>query len=302
MKLEETIDNFLNYSKNQCKFSEHTIIAYSKALNQLCQYFICEYDELPNISDISIDMLRPFLGWLDEQGISRNSLRLKVSSMKAFFKFCYKQNITEKNIAKNIIVPKREKRLPSYLLENEVTDLIEKVKEETETEETNFDAVRNLALIELLYSSGLRISEALQATLNDIDFSKKLITVTGKGNKQRLVPLGSKAIGALKEYMKIRHSVANKTNLIFITKSGRPFTANAAWRVLNKEMQGITKAKQKSPHTLRHSFATHLLNAGAALPSVSEMLGHSSVATTQIYTHVSVKRLKEAYRQAHPKA
>ncbi len=297
MKIEEIIDVFINDCMIQRKLSKHTIKAYNTALLQLCKYFISEFDEIPKLSEINTNMLRPFLGWLDEQGVSRNSLRLKISAIKAFFKFCYKQKFTEKNIAKTIIIPKREKKLPSYLLEEEVNDLINNMKEND-----NFESLRNVALTELIYSAGLRISESLGTTINDIDFNKKLIKVTGKGQKQRLVPLGNKAIEAIQEYMKLRKNIESRTNLIFITHNGSPFTANAAWRILNKKMQGITNSPQKSPHILRHSFATHLLNAGADLSAVSEMLGHSSIATTQIYTHISVKRLKDAYKLAHPKA
>ena len=304
--LENNIDKFINYCNVERRFSQHTIINYSIALKQLCAYFQDEYNVIPNIEEISIDMLRPFIGWLDDKGLSRNSLRLKVSAIKSFFKFCYKKQITNYNCASNIIVPKRFNKIPSYLLEKEVPDLLNNIECEQYHKKNefavNFEKCRNMALIELLYSSGLRISEALAVKYNDIDFSNHLVKVTGKGNKQRITPIGTKAIEAIKKYLDYRNQIITDEKLIFITYKGTPYTPNTAWRMINKTMQGITKAAQKSPHILRHSCATHLLNAGAELMAVSELLGHSSVSTTQIYTHVSTNRLKQVYKQAHPKA
>ncbi len=304
--LENIIDGFLLYCQKEKRFSDNTIVTYSIALSQLCSYFLNEYNEIPSINSITINMLRPFLGWLDDQGISRNSLRLKVSAIKSFFKYCYKKEITSKNVAANIIVPKREKKIPSYLLEDEVDVLISKVGNKTYKNNSKlineFDKARNTALIELLYSSGLRISEALSIKFNDINFETNVVKVLGKGNKQRITPIGVKAIDAINNYLNLRKRIPTNLKEIFITNKGTKYTANAAWRMINKNMQDVTQAKQKSPHILRHSCATHLLNAGAELLAVSEILGHSSISTTQIYTHVSTARLKQVYKQAHPKA
>ena len=296
MDLEQLIDVFLHYCKNEKQFSKHTIFAYSNALNQLAQYFLDEYDFIPQIEEIDANMLRPFLGWLDDKNQKRNSLRQKISAVKSLFKFAYKKQILQKNIASIICIPKAEKRLPSFLLENEANILMENF------DKNEFTGARNLALTELLYGSGLRISEALGITENEIDFKNRQVRVLGKGKKERIVPLGEVAIRAIQNYCEFRKMMPKATNKLFISVNGKAFSASSAWRVINKAMQGITDAKQKSPHTLRHSFATHLLDNGAEITAVSMMLGHSNLGTTQIYTHISLSRLKDAYAQAHPRA
>ena len=167
----------------------------------------------------------------------------------------------------------------------------------------NLIGARNIALIELIYSSGLRISEALSLKIKQLNFQTKQIKVIGKGNKARIIPVGDKALEALKNYLILRKNPGGKQlpNL-FITSTGKALDQSGAYRMINSAMKGITESPQKSPHTLRHTFATHLMDNGADINSVSEMLGHSSLSTTQIYTHISVERLKEQYKQSHPRA
>ena len=296
MELEKLIDYFLSYCKNEKKYSKHTVIAYSIAMKQFIQYLNEEYQTIPNLEDIDEYMIKPFLGWLDDKNKKRNSLRQKISAVKSLFTYAYKKQFTVRNITGNIIIPKAEKKLPSFLLKNEATNLMNSFKPD------NFISARNLALSELIYSSGLRISEALGICENEIDFTQKQIRVLGKGSKERIVPVGEVALNAIKNYCEYRKTIPAITQKLFITQKGKPFTAVDAWKMFNSSMQGITDAKQKSPHILRHSFATHLLDNGAELPAVSMMLGHSNLGTTQIYTHISVKRLKDAYKLAHPRA
>ena len=163
---------------------------------------------------------------------------------------------------------------------------------------------RGAALAELLYSSGMRISEALQLDITSIDRTTMTVRVIGKGSKTRLVPIGSPSLDAIETYMNHRHLyITNESeSALFVSNSGKRLSSSQAWRIINSAMKGVTESKQKSPHVLRHSFATHMLDNGADIQSVSELLGHASVSTTQIYTHVSIERLKQAYKQAHPKA
>jgi len=228
-------------------------------------------------------------------------MRLRVSAVKSFFSYCYKKQLLIKNIAANILIPKKNKILPSYLSVDEAQELIES-NINSDSNKNNFEASRNIALLELLYSSGLRISEALNIKFQDIEIKNKLVKVIGKGRKQRVVPIGGAAISAIENYLILRKKIINSNEFLFVTRTGRQFSANAAWKMVHKKMQHITTVKKKSPHVLRHSFATHLLDNGAELTAVSEMLGHSSVATTQIYTHTSVERLKEVYKLTHPRA
>ncbi|MBI5325768.1 MAG: tyrosine recombinase XerC [Ignavibacteriae bacterium] len=298
MILNDTIDKFIEYCKVERNYSVHTVQSYNLALNQFIIYLESEYSDIPELNEITTDDIRPFLGWLHDNGKDKSSLKQKISAVKSFFKFCQKKGFIERNPAALVITPKTPKRLPSFLLENEVAELCNQFSHD-EPED-----LRNLALIELIYSSGLRISEALQLNVNDINFSSKSVRVLGKGRKERVVPIGGKALDVLKKYIKKRIELSQNIdgNFLFISVHGKKLTPVAAYRIINRAMQGITEAKRKSPHVLRHSFATHMLDHGADIQSVSEMLGHESLSTTQIYTHVSVDRLKEAYKKAHPKA
>jgi len=298
MKLSEAIKKFSDYCIVEKNFSEHTLEAYSTALNQFYVYMKEEISENMNIEDIRINDIRPFLGWLHDKGFKKISLKMKMSAVKSFFKFCVKKNYIPKNPASLVHTPKAEKRLPSFLLKNEVSEMME-----------NFDRddpiqSRNLALSELIYSSGLRVSEALKLDIGEINLSQKTVKVFGKRRKERVVPIGQQALEALIWYLKKRPLLVTDTKetAFFLSRQGKRMTANDAYRTIHKAMLGITEASKKSPHILRHSFATHLLDNGADIQSVSEMLGHESLSTTQVYTHVSVERLKEAYKKAHPKA
>jgi site-specific recombinase XerD len=297
MKTEEAIGKFIDWCRVEKNYSEKTIETYYIALLQFNEYIAILGTPDCNVEDITKEDVNYFLGWLHDKGMKKRSIKLKVSAVKSFFKFCYKKDIIISNPTALVVLPKTEKTLPSFLLEKEIEKLLASF-------DTN-DPVQsqNLALIELLYSSGLRISEALQLNINDINTKEQTVKVSGKGRKQRIVPVGRKALDSIAKYQTIRNKISRtNSNALFISKSGKRLSAREAYRIINRALQGITEASKKSPHILRHTFATHLLDKGADLQSVSKMLGHSSLSTTQVYTHVSVERLKEAYKKAHPKA
>lgn len=297
MNIEQLIEKFLEYCKSEKNFSLLTIKTYSIALIDFVNYLEDEYKTIPNIEDIETNDIRPFLGYLNDKGLKKNSLRLKIAAVKSFFKFCKRKNFLEINPANSVSTPKKDKKLPNYLTESEVSKLLEQLNTDNPID------IRNGALIELIYSCGLRISEALQINIDSIDIHNLTLKVLGKGNKERIIPIGRKAILKINQYLKIRSEICNTSDkALFINKRGKRIQPKDAYNSIHKAMIGITEIKQKSPHTLRHSFATHLLDNGADIRSVSEMLGHSSLSTTQIYTHVSIERLKNAYKQAHPKA
>lgn len=298
MLIENAFDEFISYCKLEKDFSDKTIVTYKRAINDFIDYLNDDYKTLPNIEEIETDDVRPFLGRLHDLGCGKNTLRLKISAIKSFFKFCYRKDYVGFNPAALVMTPKKDKKLPSYLLESEVETVIDKF------DLTNFEGARNSALVELIYSSGLRINEILSLKINDLDFYSKTVRVLGKGNKERIIPVGEKALKSVKEYLVFRNKIENinSINILFITLKCKPINPATAYRIVNKAMKGATEAKQRSPHVLRHSFATHLLDNGADISSVSEMLGHSSLSTTQVYTHVSIERLKSAYNQAHPRA
>ncbi len=298
MKIDNAIELYIRYCQAEKNFSPKTVETYSIALKDFCNYLEEDLEENPEINEILVNDIRPFLGWLSDKGKSKTTIKLKISAVKSFFKFLKKKSYLENNPTTAIISPKKSKKLPSFLLESEVTNLMESFNDEEILQ------LRTHALIELIYSSGLRISEALQLNINSIDFSNKCVKVLGKGNKHRIIPVGAKAIQCLKLYISRRKEIIQPlaTLSLFLDDRGKALNPKNAYTLIHNAMQGITESTKKSPHVLRHSFATHLMDNGADIQSVSEMLGHSTLSTTQVYTHVSVERLKDSYKKAHPKA
>ncbi|MBU1862141.1 MAG: tyrosine recombinase XerC, partial [Candidatus Omnitrophica bacterium] len=215
----------------------------------------------------------------------------------SFFKFLNRENVISSNPAVSVSTPKRERKLPLFLDQAEVVSLLDAPAGDSEIER------RDKAIMELLYSSGIRVSELQDINTEDIDFFGGLLKVRGKGKKERIVPFGSMAVKAIEQYLEKREvqQTGNK-HALFLNKSGTRLTDRSIRRVILKYAQRIALKKRVSPHTLRHSFATHLLDRGADLRSVQELLGHENLSTTQIYTHITTKRLKEVYDQAHPRA
>lgn len=297
MKYGEALTKFLNWCEIERAYSANTVENYRIALIQFREFMVDFYGSEPDIELIEPEDIRPFPGWLHDAGLRKNSLRMKMSAVKSFFRFCVKKEFIGRNPAAGLPAPKVEKKLPSFLLQNEISGLMSCFSSDDPL------GSRNLAIAELLYSSGLRISEALGLNVTDIDFRKRIVRVLGKGSKERIVPVGEKAFLAIGEYLVKRQALVRNGSekALFLSTKGKRLNPAVAYRIIHKAMSGITESPKKSPHVLRHSFATHLLDNGADIMSVSEMLGHASLSTTQVYTHISVERLKEAYRAAHPK-
>ncbi|MCO6465720.1 MAG: tyrosine-type recombinase/integrase [Bradyrhizobiaceae bacterium] len=302
---QHTVDEFLRTLDVERSASSHTIAAYHVALMQFAEYLDETYGTVPRVTEIAEADVRPFLGWMFDRGLGRRSIRQKLTAVRSMFAWLVRTEVLDKNPASAISSPKLEKKLPSFLQQTEAQDLRMVFDVTTEP------GARDHALCELLYGSGLRISEALQLCIADVQPQTTVIRVLGKRNKHRVVPVTAESVTAIVNYLCMRYNVGTEkfTSLITMHGSEPLFTGNrggklssaAAWRIVNRALTPITEARKKSPHVLRHSFATHLLDNGADLNAVSEMLGHSSLSTTQVYTHVSVERLKEAYKQAHPR-
>jgi integrase/recombinase XerC len=223
--------------------------------------------------------------------------------VKSFCKFAQKKLFIIKNPAAGVQTPKREKKLPSVLQASEVTATLKTFDLATT------EGIRNQAITELLYSSGLRVSELTGLNLSNFDGIERTVRVLGKGGKERIVPVGKTACNALhawllvrKDYISSKHFTPESAEAFFLSKTGKRMNSGAVYNIVHKAMRTTTESSQKSPHVLRHSFATHLLDNGADIYAVSQMLGHSSLSTTQVYTHVSIERLKESYKQAHPRS
>lgn len=298
MDIPEVIHAFLEYCERERGYSPHTVETYRLALGEFYDYLREESRHDTPLAALKTEDVRPFLGWLHDRGLSKKSLRVKFAAVRSLFAWRRRKRHIERDPTAGITAPKTEKKLPAFLSPDEAAKLCEAFDTATP------DGARNAALAELLYGAGLRIGEALGLQTDDIDFGARTVRVTGKGRKQRVVPFGLQCAGALRQYLALRPQLATHESgrAVFLGAAGRPMNPAVAYRILHKAMAPLTESPQKSPHVLRHSFATHLLDAGADITAVSEMLGHSSLSATQLYTHVSVERLKNAYRQAHPKA
>lgn len=311
------IREFLDYLYLIRNYSQNTIISYQTDLKQFYDFIILSYhgkadysesEKLElffDINSIDILILKSFISELFEKQkfnikkvpkFSNRSITRKISVLKSFFKYLYKKGIIKSNPASGLGFPKIAKKLPSFLSQNEINKLLDKIG----NGELSFI---NKAIIELFYGTGIRLNELINLKLSDVNFCKKTIKVMGKGSKQRIVPYGSKADKALKDYLQIRDIVnINKLDILFVTKKGKKFGPVELRRMVNKYLSSVTDLRKKSPHVLRHSFATHLLDNGADIRAVKDLLGHENLSTTQIYTHVNPEQLKKVYKQAHPKA
>jgi integrase/recombinase XerC len=301
MTFLNAIDDFLSYMSSIRAYSEHSIKAYRSDLEQFyhfsLEYYAREYIAL---HDIDKTTLRHFMGMLTENKYKARSAARKLAALKSFFKYCLRRGWIEKNPAYSIKSPKIPKTLPTVLSKDQTGKLFANI------EVVDFVSARDSAIIELFYACGIRLSELVNLKIRDVQFNNKLISVTGKGNKQRLLPLGDMSILAMKVYLKYYEEKFQKPKQddpFFISNLGKQISVrNVRVRVENHMKEISDGAKKNSPHVLRHSFATHLLDEGADLESVRMMLGHESLSTTQIYTHVKMERLKEAYAKAHPRA
>lgn len=279
--------------------SSHTIRAYENDLLQF-ETFLHKFFEDRNIilSEINRLFIRDYLRFLNENNRSNRTLARKVTVIRNFFKFCKINNIITKNPALNLPTPKFEKILPKYFTETEMNKLLE-----IPDIKTKF-GVRNKAIMELIYSCGLRVSEVSGCKINSLDLNSRLVRVIGKGNKERIIPIGKKAVKAMREYLKIRQKFVSKekNNSVFLTKSGNKLLPDELRQIIDRYILLIAQTKGYSPHSLRHSFATHLTANGADLIAVQEMLGHANLSSTEIYTHLTLEDLRKEYEQAHPRS
>lgn len=297
MDLQSAIRSFLSTLDVEKSASRHTTLTYATALEQFCAYLSEFSTPLPNVEEITEADVRPFLGWLHDKGLGKTSIRLKLAAVRSLFRFLLRSGIIERNPAALLSSPKTARPLPSFINVHEAERLWGSFDAST------IKGLRDKALCELLYGSGLRIHEALGLDVDQMETGIRALRVTGKGAKQRVVPLTAVAVQAIQEYRTRRHELRPSSDemALFLGDRGGRLSASSAWRIVRRALGPITESRRKSPHVLRHSFATHLLDNGADLSAVSDMLGHSSLSTTQIYTHVSVERLKEAYKRAHPR-
>ncbi|MGA7160655.1 MAG: tyrosine recombinase XerC [Bacteroidota bacterium] len=300
--LTHAMEQFLEYIDREKNFSPHTHISYSKDLLQFQAFLHEKFPEMlehPELIDQEI--MRSFLGVMLDSGMAKKSVIRKISTLRSFFKFALRRKLLPANPMSNVVTPKAEKKLPQFLDE----PAVEKLMALPDT--AGPLGSRDAALLELLYSTGMRRGELVQLDTDDIDGYERTVKVVGKGNKQRILPFGKKAHEALERYLVLRKQLmsvkgAAEEKAVFLTAKGQRLYPSAVNAIVKKYFREVSEIRQQSPHVLRHSFATHMLDRGADIFAVKELLGHESLSTTQIYTHLTSERLKKVYRQAHPKA
>jgi integrase/recombinase XerC len=313
------INEFLDYLKFEKHFSEHTAKCYHADLEQFCQYISGQNQSDSTSSDnsggvatqtqtkveqllltLTTDLVRTYMAHLNDKQYSKSTSARKLATLRSFYKFLVKRNYLQNNPVTAVRTPKQDKKLPKFLEYDQVKKLLETPPADS------WLGARDRAIMETLYGTGVRVSELVALNIEDVDFLGEVLHVRGKGKKERISPIGTSALQSVQHYMEFRNRRAqNNANfdskVLFVNKHGKRLSTRSVRRKMDKYLKMAGLDPSISPHTLRHSFATHLLNNGADLRSVQELLGHQSLSTTQIYTHLTTKKLKEVYDEAHPR-
>ncbi|NOS99241.1 MAG: tyrosine recombinase XerC [Phycisphaerales bacterium] len=324
------ITEFLNYLNFERHFSPHTAKCYGADLTQFCAYIASESrasasasaglggssfgapgagggtavmvdtDLKRKLLSLTADDIKAFLVFLGGQNYSKSTTARKLATLRSFYKFCVRRNYMQTNPLSSIRMPKQDKRLPKFLTVDEVNRLLRTPEDNT------LLGARDRAMLEVLYSTGIRVSELVDLNAGDVDTQAQVIRIRGKGKKQRATPIGPTALSAIARYLDLRRADVRSASFdqqaLFVNKHGQRLSTRSVRRKLDKYLATAGLDPTISPHTLRHSFATHMLDKGADLRSVQELLGHQSISTTQIYTHLTAKRLKQSYDDAHPRS
>jgi len=290
--MDSWVKKFIKYLEAERNASIHTVINYQVDLSDLKEFL--GDAALTKVTSLDI---RRFLAYLTEKKCSRSTLGRKLACLRSFYKYLVRENALTTNPATSISTPKHEKRLPSFLEVEEMAKILEAPKG------AKWDKKRDKSLLELLYSSGLRVSELVGINLEDLGIDEGLIKIRGKRKKERIVPVGKTALQAVRDYIEVRPEKGKDLESpLFINKNYTRLTDRSVRRIIMKYVKALGVQKDIYPHMFRHSFATHLLDRGADLRSVQELLGHENLSTTQIYTHVSLRKVREAFEEAHPRA
>ena len=290
-------DSFLDYLRYERNYSEKTVLAYGEDISQLREFAQEEIGDF-NPAEVTPELIREWIVSLMDKGYASTSVNRKLSSLRSFYKFLLKKKVVLVDPLRKITGPKNKKPLPSFLKENEMNRLLD----DTDFGE-GFEGCRDHLIIEMFYATGIRLSELIGLDDKDVDFSASLLKVTGKRNKQRLIPFGDELKEGMFEYVNVRNEqVLESGGAFFVRKNGERLYKNLVYNLVKRNLSKVVTLKKRSPHVLRHTFATTMLNNEAELGAVKELLGHSSLATTEIYTHTTFEELKKVYKQAHPRA
>ena len=312
--MKELLNKYLKYLKIERNAPETTLSSYRRDLQQLFS-FLEDRFQILDIQTVDRSHLRSYLGHLNKNGLKRSTIQRKIASLRSFFKYSFKRGYTEKDVSGQLISPKSERRIPKIINQREINSALNSFdsgslipEEDPILHKKALLKSQNYVIIELLYSTGIRVSELTNLNLSDLDLKAEQIIVTGKGRKQRIVPFGNALKDILPIFLNLRTSLLNNNSsdsdvkAVFLTSNGKRIYPRAVQRIVREFLQDHTEAQKKSPHAIRHSFATHLLDAGADIRIIKELLGHSSLATTQIYASASSEIIKKQYKTAHPRA
>jgi integrase/recombinase XerC len=298
MNLPEAIQYFKDYLKYQKRYSAHTLRSYGDDLQQLQDYVVTQFGEM-RLNELTSSIIRSWLASMKDNELASRTINRKISALKSFFKYHIRTGAIASTPMTQVTAPKVPKRLPAFVKEDETATLFEHVEFPAD-----WKGKTDRLIIELLYNTGLRSAELVSLKESQLDASRKIIKVLGKGNKERIVPVSAALVAAIRQYISEKKQLSSELDggSLLVTGAGKPLYAGYVYRAVKEYLTKVTTIKKKSPHVLRHTFATHLLSNGADLNSVKELLGHASLAATQVYTHHTIEKLKDVHKKAHPKA
>ena len=286
-------EKFINYLSSEKRFSVHTITSYSNDINQFFLFLSEEYKITSELSEVNFQIVRSWIASLLEQGVTPRSVNRKISTLKTYFKFLIREGVIQESPMLKVVAPKSKKRLPLFVEEDQIESLLNGVEFDD-----GFIGERDKLIIELFYVTGIRLSELINIKISDLNFDNNLVKVLGKRNKERLIPLSTRIVKELQFFIE-NYKI---DNYLFTNLGGTKVYTKLVYRVVNKYIGKISSINKKSPHILRHTFATHMLNHGADINAIKELLGHANLSATQVYTHNTIEKLKSVYKQAHPRA
>lgn len=289
-------ESFFQYLQFEKRYSSHTIIAYKSDLESFIDFIKSQY-EIEDISQLKHTFIRSWIVQLMDSGIKSKSINRKISTLKTYYKFLQREGEIKQSPMLKVISPKLPKRLPQYVEEKGMDDLLSQ-----NDFENTFEGIRNRLILEMFYATGIRVSELVNLKTADVNTSSMQIKVLGKRNKERIIPISEHLIPLMKIYLDEKSHSIGTNEFYFCNEKGESIYTKYIYRLVKKELSNVTTIQKRSPHVLRHTFATHMLNNGADLNAIKEILGHSSLAATQVYTHNSIEKLKNIYKQAHPKS
>ncbi|MDB4733407.1 tyrosine recombinase XerC [Planctomicrobium sp.] len=298
--MQAEVQEFLRHLRLEKNASDLTIKSYSDDFESFYDYLRARAGGIPHPESITIPMLRGYVSYLHECEYARSTIARRLASLRSFYRYTMREGVTTSNPAKTLRTPRAGRKLPHFLTTEQVSQLLEAPPANDPM------GLRDRAILETLYSAGLRVAELVGLDVSSWDRAANIMRVYGKGKKERIAPVGSFAVRALENWLAVRspdpNGLPDETNALFLNRFGRRLTTRSIGRMIDKHLRVTGLDSITSPHTLRHSFATHLLDGGADLRSVQELLGHKSLTTTQIYTHVSTRRMRETYEHSHPHA